>query len=88
MTFKLGVREGVLSATVFSALFCALVSVDPRVRDHLSDLFNGGASPWSSRLGELGDALWTAARAQSIDSAPMVVFATVGVVLTLFMLRS
>ncbi len=33
-------------------------------------------------------ALWAAARAQSIDNAPMVVFATVGVVLTVFMLRS
>ena len=88
MTVKLGVREGALSATVFSCVFFALLSVDPRVRDHVSDLFRGGASPWSSRLGELGDALWTAARAQSIDNAPMLVFATVGVVLTLFMLRS
>ena len=88
MTMKLGVREGALSATVFSCVFFALLSVDPRVREHASDLFSGGASPWSSRLGELGDALWTAARAQSIDNAPMLVFATVGILLTLFMLRS
>ena len=88
MTIKLGVREGALSAAVFSCVFFALLSVDPRVRDHVSDVFSGGASPWSSRLGNLGDALWTAARSQSIDNAPMLVFATVGVVLTLFMLRS
>ena len=44
--------------------------------------------PLGTRLGELGDALWTAARHQSIDNAPLVVFATVGIVLTIFMLRS
>jgi hypothetical protein len=88
MTRKLGVREGALSVAVFSALMFALLSVDPRVRDHASDLFRGGASPFTSRLGELGDALWTAARLQSIDNAPMLVFAAVGAVLTVFMLRS
>jgi hypothetical protein len=91
MTTKLGVREGAVSAAVFGAVLFALISVDPRVREHVSDLFNSsGASvgPWGSRLGELGDALWTAARHQSIDNAPMLVFATVGAVLTVFMLRS
>ena len=88
MTIKLGVREGALSAAVFGGVLFALLSVDPRVRDHVADLFGGGASPLGSRLGDLGDALWAAARAQSIDSAPMLVFATVGVVLTVFMLRS
>jgi hypothetical protein len=88
MTIKLGVREGALSAVVFSAVMFALLSVDPRVRDHMADLFRGGAGPWTSRLGELGDALWTAARSQSIDNAPMLVFAAVGAVLTVFLLRS
>ena len=88
MTIKLGVREGALSAAVFSGVMFALLSVDPRVRDHISDLFRGGASPWSSRFAELGDALWTAARSQMIDNAPMVVFAAVVSVLTVLMLRS
>jgi len=68
----------------------ALVSVDARVRDHVSDLVSSGPSvaPWSSRFGDLLDALWAAARYQSIENAPLVVFATVGAVLTLFMLRS
>jgi hypothetical protein len=93
MTIKLGIREGAVSATVFSAVLFALVSVDPRVRDHVSDLFSGSGGgisvgSWSSRLGELGSALWMAARHQSIDNAPLLVFATVGAVLTLFMLRS
>jgi hypothetical protein len=89
MTIKLGVREGAVSAAVFGAVLFALISVDPRVREHVSDLFSGGSvGPWGSRLGELGSALWTAARTQSIDNAPMLVFATVGAVLTVFMLRS
>ena len=88
MTIKLGVREGAVSATVFSAVLFALVSVDPRVREHVGDLFGGGVGPWGSRLGELGDDMWTAARTQSIDNAPLLVFATVGAVLTVFMLKS
>jgi hypothetical protein len=90
MTFKLGLREGVVSAAVFGCVMFALVAVDPRVRDHVSDLVagNSGVAPMSARLGELGSTLWSAARTQSIDNAPMVVFATVGVVLTIFMLRS
>src|SRR6185436_12135274 len=41
MTFKLGLREGVMSAAVFGGVMFALVAVDPRVRDHVSDLVAG-----------------------------------------------
>lgn len=90
MTFKLGFREGALSAAVFAGVLFALVSVDARVRDHVSDLVGSGTSvaPLSARLTELGGVLWSALRHQSIENAPMAVFATVGVLLTIFMLRS
>ena len=90
MTFKLGMRQGAISAAVFGGVMFALVSVDARVRDHVSELVGSSASvaPFSTRLAELLDALWTAARYQSIENAPMVVFATVGIVLTVFMLKS
>jgi len=90
MTFKLGMRDGAMSAAVFGGVMFALVSVDPRVRDHVSDLVGGTTSvaPLGSRLGELAGVLWSAARYQSIDNAPVVIFATVGIVLTIFMLRS
>jgi len=90
MTLKLGLREGMLSAAIFGGVMFALVSFDPRVRDHVSGLLGNGTTvlPLGARLGELGDALWSAARTQSIDNAPMLVFATVGAVLTLFMLKS
>ena len=89
MTLKLSMREGVVSAAVFAAVLFALISVDPRVRDHISDLFGrGSVAPLSARAGDLGSALWSAARHQSIEHAPLLVFATVGTVLMVFMLRS
>ena len=67
----------------------ALVSVDPRVEAQVTDLMRGASvTSWSDRLGDLGGALWSAARDHSIDSAPLLIFATVGVVLTVFMLKS
>ena len=90
MTFKLGMREGAISAAIFGGVMFALISVDARVRDQVSAMVSSSASvaPWSARFGELADALWSAARYQSIENAPLLVFATVGVVLTLFMVRS
>jgi hypothetical protein len=90
MTAKLGIREGMVSAGVFGGLLFALSSVDPRVRDQFANLFAGGVhvGPWGARLGELLDALWAAARHQSVENAPLLVFATVGAVLTVFMLRT
>jgi hypothetical protein len=90
MNFTLSRRQGVLSAAIFGAIMFALVSVDARVRDHVSELVGTTSSvaPLGTRLSELGDALWTAARHQSIENAPLVVFATVGIVLTFFMVRS
>ena len=86
---KLGVRESALSIAVFVLVVFGLTMFDPRVRDTLSDLFSSGSvSPFGDRLGDVGSALWTSARYQTIDNSPMVIFATVGVVLTLFMLRS
>jgi hypothetical protein len=90
MNVKMGLRQGALSAAVFGAIMFALVSVDARVRDQVSELMGNSTSvaPLTTRITELADALWSAARYQSLENAPMVVFATVGIVLTLFMLRS
>ena len=90
MNLSLAKRQGALSAAIFGAIMFALVSVDARVRDQVSELIGSSASvaPLSSRVADLGDALWSAARHQSIENAPMVVFATVGIVLMLFMVRS
>jgi hypothetical protein len=88
-TRSIGLRDGLLSACVFGVILFALVSVDPRVEAQMTDLVRGvGATSLSDRLGDVGGALWSAARDHSIDNAPLLVFATVGTVLTLFMLKT
>jgi hypothetical protein len=92
MVMKLGIREGAVSFGVFCGVLFALTTIDPRVRDRMGELVGSGSvgdvSPWTHRVGELGDALWAAARTQSLENAPLLVFATVGVVLTIFMFKS
>jgi hypothetical protein len=90
MQIKLGLRQTVLSSMVFCGVLLALVSVDARVRERMSELVYGGEgiSPWGDRVGDLGEALMTAIRHQSIENAPLLVFATVGAVLFLFMVRT
>ena len=86
---KLGFRQGAASIAVFGAVVLMLVSVDDRVRDRFSDLVgSGGMSPWGDRAGDLGHALMSAIRYQSIENAPLLVFAAAGAVLVAFMLRT
>ena len=90
MSAKLGIREGTISAGVFAVVLVALVSVDERVHERVLELFSGGTAvaPWGDRLNDLASALWSAVRTQSLENEPLLVFATIGAVLTLFMLRS
>lgn len=87
-----GVRETATSALSFAAVLTALISFDPRVRMRFWEVFGNpsGAviSPLGDRLGDLGSALWVAARDQSIENAPFLIFAVVGIALFVFMLRS
>lgn len=86
---KVAKRQGVLSIVIFFGILFSLTFVDTRVRDAFGDLFTGGSmTSYSQRAGEVGSALWVALRTQSIENAPMVVFATIGAVLTLFMFKS
>lgn len=90
MQIKLGLRQTALSSLVFGGVLLALVSIDARVRDRVTDLVSGGdgITPWGDRLSDLGGALMSAVRHQSIENAPLLVFATVGAVLFLFMFRT
>jgi len=78
-----------LSAGVFIAILGVLVMVDDRVQERFRDLVSGGSiSPYGNRISELGDALFTAVKFQSIENAPLLIFATVGAVLFLFMVKT
>jgi hypothetical protein len=54
----------------------------------LNDPVGGAITPLGDRVSDLGGALWMAAKDQSIENAPLLVFAVVGAVLFLFMLRT
>ena len=90
MSMKLGIRQGVISAAVFAGVLLMLVSVDDRVRDRFSALMSGdhSLSPWGDRAGDLGAAMISAVRYQSLENAPLLVFAAAGAVLFAFMLKT
>jgi len=89
MTMKLGLKGSALSIVVFMVVLFGLTMFDPRVRDTLADLFSSGSvSPFGDRVGDAGSAIWSAVRYQSIENSPMLIFATVGTVLAVFMMRS
>jgi hypothetical protein len=84
------IRQGIASVAVFVAILVALVSVDDRVQERFTDVFatGSGVSPWGDRLGDLGGALTSALKHQSIENGPLLVFAAVGAVLFVFMVRA
>jgi hypothetical protein len=66
-----------------------LTFVDPRVRDRFGALLSGqDGGSFGDRISELGSVLLSALKYQSIENAPLVIFATVGAVLFLFMVRT
>ena len=90
MRLKFGIKQAVISGGVFAALVFALVSFDPHVQSRFSELVggHGSVSSFADRASMLGDALMSAVRHQSIENSPMMVFAAVGAVLFLFMVRT
>jgi hypothetical protein len=87
---KLSFRQTIASTVIFGAVVLGVVSVDDRVRERFGNLISGGdgISTWGNRATDLGGALVSALRHQSIENAPLMVFVTVGAVLVLFMLKS
>lgn len=85
---KRGAQQLLISAAVFAIVVGALIAVDDKVRERFRDLFSGGLSSWGDRAGDLVGALASALRHQSIENAPLLVFAVVGAVLFVFMVRA
>ena len=84
-----GLRQTAISITGLAIVLIGLTFVDPRVRDRLSALVSGqDGGTIADRAAELGNALLTALKYQSIENAPLLIFATVGAVLFLFMVRT
>lgn len=86
-----GIKQGFISTAIFAVVLGALVSVDDRVRERFSAVVGNGGhglTPWGDRVSDLGDALMSALRHQSIENAPLLVFTAVGAVLVVFMFKS
>lgn len=87
-----GVRESVASVLVFAAVLAMLVSIDPRVRARFvslaADPTGSAITPLGDRLSDLSGALWLAAKDQSIENAPLLIFSVIGALLVLFMVRT
>jgi hypothetical protein len=74
-------------------LLVALVSIDERVRDRLTQLVT--APPSTARIVDAGaqienvsTVMFKAARYQSVEHAPLVIFGVAATILVLFMLRT
>jgi hypothetical protein len=87
-----GIGEAVVSMACLLLLLATLVAVDARVRTRFSLLFWStpavAAETLEQRLESLGSTVLLVARERSLDRAPLLVFAAVGAVLLVFMLRT
>jgi hypothetical protein len=83
-----GLQQLLTSAAVLAIIVAALIAVDDQVRERFTDLFSGGIAPWADRARGLGEAVVTAVRHQSIENAPLLIFAAAGTILFIFMVRA
>jgi hypothetical protein len=79
-----------LSTAGFALVALAVAWLDPRVRDKFSQLLHAGdgIASWDNRVLEFVGTVVSAIRYQSIDNGVVMVFAAVGAVLFLFMVRT
>ncbi len=85
------IGEASLSAGTVIVLLLILVAVDDRVRDQLSLRFSNPSTEIVTagyQMRNLTNVIAVAARHQSIEHAPMLIFALAATVLVLFMLRT
>ena len=83
-------RQFLLSLGGFALLLAALVAVDSRVRDELNRMLWGdnGVASLDNRAIAMTNSFTETIKFQGIDNGPIMVFAVVGGVLFLLMLRA
>jgi len=86
-------NEALISLGALVLLLVALMSIDDRVRERVERLLT--APPSSAEIVGVGNdienvstVMFRAARSQSIEHAPLVIFGVAAVILVLFMLRT
>jgi hypothetical protein len=87
-----GFVEALMSAGAVTLLLLALVAIDPRVREQISEPFSSRPSialaSAGDRVRDVTNAIAKAARDKSLANAPMLIFTLSATVLVLFMLRT
>jgi len=83
-------RQILWSTTGFVLLVAVLVALDERVRDHFERLLYGsdGIASWDTKAQGLWRTATVAINYGGIENGPLLVFAVVGGVLFLFMVRA
>jgi len=83
--------DALLSVAALGILLIALVAIDDRVREQLLMRVSLGPTAeiadLGSRLSDVASIVAVAARTQSIEHAPLMIFVLAATVLVLFMLR-
>jgi len=87
-----GFVEAMMSVGAVALLLLALVAIDPRLREQISEPFGSRPSialaGAGSRVRDAVNALGKAARDKSLANAPLLIFTLSATVLVFFMLRT
>ena len=83
-------RSVLLSTAGFALVALAVAWLDPRVRDKFAQLLHAGdgIASWDNRMLDFVGMVVGIIRSQSVDNGVVMVFAAVGAVLFLFMVRT
>jgi hypothetical protein len=86
------VGDALISMAAPIVLLTVLVAIDTRVRDHVvgmvrDDRWSSDVASMNAELRNVASVIAITAREQSLDNAPLVVFAVAGTALVLAMLR-
>jgi len=93
MAMRRAIGDAALTAGGAMVLVLALITFDDRVRDQITAVFDAqhptdAIAGVGGRITEVVAILAQAMRSQSIEHAPLVIFALAATVLVLFMLRT
>jgi hypothetical protein len=82
--------DALVSVGVLLFVLITLMTIDVRVREQVEAAVSKTSTVQAAggRIGEVGSVLFDAARTQSIDHGPMMIFIAAATVLVLFMVRS
>ena len=87
------IKDALISMGAVLLLIVALVSIDDRVRERVTDILgrppsSAEISGTGAKVAQVSSVVFKAVRYQSVEHAPMVIFSVASAVLVLFMLRT